>query len=204
MAPAEPGRNRQYTRPVTEIKPAYLIAGTDEGEDRPDPGAPARARGARGGAGRIELFEAGEGRRAPDAEALLSSLAAIALISSRRYLLVNGVDAWGKKDTEQVVKALADLPPDTTVALIARGKPPAALKKAVEGAGGELLLFDSPKEREMPKHLVGEPRSLASIWLRTRRGCSWTGSARAPCACAPSSSGSPSGRVRRARRHRRA
>jgi len=145
---------------VAEIKPAYLIAGTDEAKIARTR-ARLRERAEReGGPGALELFEAGEGRRAPDAEAVLSSLAAIALISSRRYLLVDGVEAWGKKDTEQVAEALADLPPETTVALIARGKPPAPLKKAVEGVGGQLLLFDSPKERELPKHLVGEAKEL--------------------------------------------
>ncbi len=145
---------------MAEIKPAYLIAGSDEAKIA-RARARLRARAEReGDGGALELFEAGEGRRAPDAEALLASLAAISLIASRRYLLADGVEAWGKKDTEQVANALAELPPETTVALVARGKPPAALKKAVEAAGGELLLFDAPKERELPKHLVSEAREL--------------------------------------------
>jgi DNA polymerase-3 subunit delta len=135
-----------------------LIAGSDEakiGRAR----SRLRARAEREG-GDLELFEAGEGRRSPDAEALLTSLAAISLISSRRYLLADGVEAWGKKDAEQVAEGLSELPPETTVALIARGKPPAPLKKAVEAAGGELLLFEAPKEREMPKHLVADAKEL--------------------------------------------
>jgi DNA polymerase III delta subunit len=106
------------------------------------------------------LFEAGEGRRAPDAEALLASLAAISLIAARRYLLVDGVEAWGKKDTERVAEAIGALPPETTVALVARGKPPAPLAKAVKAAGGELLKFEAPKERELPKQLVADAREL--------------------------------------------
>jgi DNA polymerase III subunit delta len=145
---------------MAEIKPAYLIAGTDEGKIS-RARARLRARAEReGGPGALELFDAGEGRRAPDADALLSSLAAISLIASRRYLLVDGADAWGKKDTEQVSEALAELPPETTVALIAHGKPPPPLKKAVEAAGGELLLFDAPRERELPRQLVGEAKEL--------------------------------------------
>jgi DNA polymerase III subunit delta len=143
-----------------EIKAAYLIAGTDEAKiGRARARLRARAEG-EGGPGALELFEADEGRRAPDAEALLASLAAISLIASRRYLLVDGVEAWGKADTERVAGALGDLPPETTVALIARGKPPTALKKAVEAVGGELLLYDAPKERAMPKQLVAEAREL--------------------------------------------
>jgi len=145
---------------MAEIKPAYLIAGTDEAKIARTR-ARLRARAEHeGGSGALELFEAGEGRRVPDAEALLASLAAISLIASRRYLLADGVEAWGKGDTERIAAALAELPPETTVALVARGKPPAALRKAVEATGGELLLFDAPKQRELPKHLVGEAREL--------------------------------------------
>jgi DNA polymerase-3 subunit delta len=143
-----------------EIKPAYLISGSDEAKIARTR-ARLRARAEReGGAGALELFEAGEGRRAPDAEALLASLAAISLIAARRYLLVDGVEAWGKKDTERVAEALAALPPDTTVALVARGKPPAPLAKAVKAAGGELLKFEAPKERELPKQLVADAGEL--------------------------------------------
>jgi DNA polymerase III subunit delta len=143
-----------------EIKPAYLISGSDDAKIARTR-ARLRARAEReGGAGALELFEAGEGRRAPDAEALLASLAAISLIAARRYLLVDGVEAWGKKDTERVAEALEALPPETTVALVARGKPPAPLAKAVKGAGGELLKFEAPKERELPKQMVADAREL--------------------------------------------
>jgi DNA polymerase III subunit delta len=143
-----------------EIKPAYLISGSDEAKIARTR-ARLRARAEReGGAGALELFEAGEGRRAPDAEALLASLAAISLIAARRYLLVDGVEAWGTKDIERVADALGALPPETTVALVARGKPPAPLTKAVKAAGGELLKFEAPKLRELPKQLVADAGEL--------------------------------------------
>jgi DNA polymerase III subunit delta len=143
-----------------EIKPAYLISGSDEAKiARTRARLRARAEG-EGGAGALELFEPGEGRRAPDAEALLASLAAISLIATRRYMLVDGVEAWGKKDTERVAEALKTLPPETTVALVARGKPPAPLAKAVKAAGGELLKFEAPKQRELPKQLVADAGEL--------------------------------------------
>jgi DNA polymerase-3 subunit delta len=145
---------------VPEIKPAYLIAGTDEAKIARTR-ARLRARAEReGGPGALELFEAGDGRRAPDAEALLGSLAALSLTASHRYLLADGVEGWGKADTESVAAALGSVPPETTVALVAHGKPPAALRKAVEDANGELLAFEAPKEREMPKRLVAEAREL--------------------------------------------
>ena len=142
------------------MKPAYLIAGTDEAKI-----ARARARfreraEREGGQGALELFEADDGRGAPDVDAFIGSLATISLISSRRYLLVDGVDSWGKADTQRALDALAQIPAETTIALVAHGKAPAGMPKAVEKAGGELLTFDVPKERELPKHLVAEAREL--------------------------------------------
>jgi DNA polymerase-3 subunit delta len=141
------------------MKPAYLIAGTDEAKI-----ARARARlreraEREEGHGALELFDA-EGRRAPDVEALIASLASISLIASRRYLLVDGVEGWGKGDAKRAVEVLSAIPPETTVALVAHGKAPAGLAKAVEAAGGEVLAFDVPRERDLPKHLVAEAGEL--------------------------------------------
>ena len=141
---------------MAEIKPAYLIAGDDEAKiartrER------LRARAEReGGPGALELFTAGDGRRSPDADALIGSLAAISLTASRRYLLADGIQGWGKGDAERVAEALAALPPDLTLVLVAHGKPPAKLAKAVEGAGGEVLSFAAPRERDLPKRLVAD------------------------------------------------
>jgi DNA polymerase III subunit delta len=142
------------------LKPAYLITGTDEAKI-----ARARARlreraEREGGPGALELFEAGEGRRSPDVEALVGSLAAISLIASRRYLLVDGVEGWAKADAKRATEALAQIPDETTVALIAHGKAPAGLDKAVKSAGGEILSYDAPRERELPKQLVADAREL--------------------------------------------
>ncbi|HET8976423.1 MAG TPA: DNA polymerase III subunit delta [Solirubrobacterales bacterium] len=145
---------------MAEIKPAYLIAGDDEAKiARARQRLRARAEGD-GGPGALELFEVGDGRRAPDADALLGSLPAISLTASHRYLLVDGVEGWGKKDTEAVAEALRSIPPETTVVLVAHGKTPAPLKQAVEEAGGELLSYEAPRERELPRQLVAEAAEL--------------------------------------------
>jgi DNA polymerase III subunit delta len=146
--------------PEPEMKPAYLIAGTDEAKIARTRGRLRERAEREGGPGALEVFEAGDGRRSPDVDALLSSLAAISLIASRRYLLVDGVDAWGKADAERATEALGQIPPETTVALVAHGKAPAGLKKAVEAAGGEVLAFDVPRERELPKQLVSDAGEL--------------------------------------------
>src|SRR3954447_118720 len=142
------------------MKPAYLIAGTDEAKI-----ARARARfreraEREGGAGALELIDAGEGRRSPDVEELAGSLAAISLLASRRYLLVDGIESWGKGDAALAADAVAQIPPETTIALVAHGKPPTGLDKAVKAAGGEVLSFDAPRERELPKRLVSDAREL--------------------------------------------
>jgi DNA polymerase-3 subunit delta len=145
---------------VSEIKPAYLVAGTDEAKIARTRRR-LRSRAEReGGPGALELFEAGEGRRAPDAEALVGSLAAISLTASRRYLLADGIEKWGKGDTERIVELIGQIPPETTVVLVAHGKAPAAIAKAIKSAGGEVLSFEAPREREMPKQLVAEASEL--------------------------------------------
>ena len=145
---------------MAEIKPAYLIAGSDEAKIA-ETRRRLRARAEReGGPGALELFEAGEGRRSPDADALIASMATISLTASRRYLLADGVEGWGKGDTEKVAEALKSIPPETTIALVAHGKAPAKLAKAVEAAGGEQLTYEAPRERELPKRLVADAKEL--------------------------------------------
>jgi DNA polymerase III subunit delta len=142
------------------MKPAYLIAGTDEAKIARTRSRLRERAEREGGPGALELFEAGDGRRSPDVDAFVNSLAAISLIASHRYLLVDGVDAWSKGDTERAAEALGQIPPETTLALVAHGKAPAALAKVVEKAGGEVLSFDVPRERELPKQLVADAREL--------------------------------------------
>jgi DNA polymerase III subunit delta len=145
---------------MAEIKPAYLIAGSDEAKIS-EARRRLRARAeSEGGPGALEVFEAGDGRRSPDAEALIASLAMLSLTASRRYLVADGIESWGKGDADRVAEALASLPPGTTVALVAHGKAPAKLGKAVEKAGGAQLVYEAPRERELPKRLVTDAKAL--------------------------------------------
>jgi DNA polymerase-3 subunit delta len=142
------------------MKPAYLIAGDDEAKIARTRGRLRDRAEREGGPGALEVFEAGDGRRSPDVEAVLGSLATISLIASRRYLLIDGVEGWGKADAEKAVEALGQIPPETTLAMVAHGKPPSGLAKAVEKAGGEILSFELPRARDLPKHLVADAREL--------------------------------------------
>jgi DNA polymerase-3 subunit delta len=145
---------------VSEMRSLYLIAGTD-GAKIDATRARLRARAERdGGAAALEVFEAGEGRGAPDHEALLAAIPAMSLTESRRYLLVDGVERWRDKQAEAVAAALADLPPELSIVLISRAKAPAKLVKAVKAAQGEVHEFEAPKAREMPRVLVADAGRL--------------------------------------------
>jgi DNA polymerase III subunit delta len=138
-----------------EIKPAYLIAGTDDAKIDAAL-ARLRARAEReGGPGALEAFESPEGR-APDAGALIAAIPAMSLTASRRYLLADRVDRWSGAQAASVASALGGLGPDTTVVLVARGKAPARVGPAVKKSGGEVLQYDAPRERELPRRLVAE------------------------------------------------
>jgi DNA polymerase-3 subunit delta len=143
-----------------EMRSLYLIAGTD-GAKIDATRARLRARAQRdGGAAALEVFEAVEGRGAPDHEALIAAIPAMSLTESRRYLLVDGVERWRERQLEAVATALTELPPDLSIVLIARAKPPAKLVGAVEAAKGEIHEFEAPKARQMPSVLVGDAKRL--------------------------------------------
>ena len=152
------------SREKSEIAPAYLIAGTDVAKlDAALARLRARAE-AEGGPGALESFAAAAGSTAgPDAEALVAAIPALSLTASRRYLLADGVERWSAKQAGAVAEALAALPPDLTIVLVAREQPPKlkAPKKlgdAVEAAGGQVLAYASPKPRDLPRWLVAEAR----------------------------------------------
>jgi DNA polymerase III subunit delta len=143
-----------------EMLPLYLIAGTD-GAKIDATRLRLRARAERdGGAASLQVFEPGEGRGAPDHEALLAAIPAMSLTESRRYLLADGVERWRDRQLEAVAAALAGLPPDLSVVLIARAKAPAKLVSAVKAAKGEIHEFEAPKARDMPRLLVADAERL--------------------------------------------
>ena len=143
------------------IKPAYLIAGSDEAKiDAALSRLRARAE-RESGTGTLESFTPPAGSQAPDANALVVAIPSMSLMASRRYLLADGVERWTARQAEPVVGALGALPPDLTLVLVARelapkARPPKGLAEAVEAAGGEVLRYQAPKVRELPARLVAE------------------------------------------------
>src|SRR5205807_2008753 len=69
-------------------------------------------------------------------------------------------ERWRDRQLDAVTGAVAALPPDLTVVLIARGDAPEKLKRAVEAASGEAHEFAAPSPRAMPKALVAEAERL--------------------------------------------
>jgi DNA polymerase III subunit delta len=143
-----------------EMRPLYLIAGTD-GAKIDATRARLRQRAEReGGSAALEVFEPGEGRGMPDHEALVAAIPAMSLIGSRRYLLADGVERWRDRQLDAVTNALAVLPPDLTLVLIARAKAPAKLSRAVKAASGEIHEFEAPRARDVPRALVEDAGRL--------------------------------------------
>jgi DNA polymerase-3 subunit delta len=141
------------------IRPAYLIAGTDEGKiDAVLSRLRARAE-REGGPGALESF--GSGEAPADPHAIIEAIPSMSLIAERRYLVADGVERWTAKQAGIVSEALSELPPDVTLALVARESPPRqkapkGLADAVKGAGGDVLRYDAPKARDLPARLVAE------------------------------------------------
>jgi DNA polymerase III subunit delta len=137
---------------MAELKPAYLIHGDDHGavaERR----AGLKALAEQGGdAASVEVLEGEAG--APAGVAL--ALSAMTLAIGRRVILVDGVERWKQGEVEQhLVPAMAQMPPNTTVALFAReesrSKAPAAVHDAVKRAEGQVVAQGTVKPWELPK-----------------------------------------------------
>jgi DNA polymerase-3 subunit delta len=139
---------------VADLKPVYLISGDDDAKIDAWR-ARVRARAERElGPGGLEAFDA----KADGAEALTTALAAMTFTDGTRYLLAEPVEGWKADEIAMLEPSLAAMPPDTVLVLIARGKAPAKLAKAVEKAGGEARDYGAPKPWELPKWVVDRAR----------------------------------------------
>ncbi|HXB15184.1 MAG TPA: DNA polymerase III subunit delta [Solirubrobacteraceae bacterium] len=134
---------------MAELKPVYLIHGDDHGavgERR------AGLRALAEGDGGAELLE-GE-QASPEGAA--AALAAMTLAVGRRVMIVEGAERWRGADVEtHLAPALAEVPPDTTIAIFAReearAKAPQVLHDAVKKAGGQVVPQMTVKPWELPK-----------------------------------------------------
>lgn len=142
-----------------EMKPIYLFGGDDQARIEATRSRLRARAESEGGGGALEVFEPAGERSGPDAAALAASLAAMSLTVGRRYILADGVERWKAGEVDTVAAALAVPVAETTLVLIARGKAPAKLVKAVEAGGGEARSFEAPSARDLPGWVVEQARA---------------------------------------------
>jgi DNA polymerase-3 subunit delta len=146
---------------MAKWKPAYLIHGDDHGRIAERRASLRGSAEAESGTGGVEVLEGD----AASPEAVGLALSAMTFAVGRRFIVVEGVERWKDADAkEHVLPALAVLDAETTIAFVARedgrAKVPAGLAKAVEKAGGDVILHATVKTRELPKWAIGEARRL--------------------------------------------
>jgi DNA polymerase-3 subunit delta len=132
---------------VAGLKPAYLISGDDDAKIDAWRARVRRRAEDENGPGALETFSA----PTDPPEAVAIALTTLTFASGDRYLLADGVEGWKAGDLEPLERELAAVPEGTVLVLIARGKAPARLAKAIEKAGGEHREYAAPKPWHMPK-----------------------------------------------------
>jgi DNA polymerase III subunit delta len=141
---------------VSELKPAYLVCGDDDAKiDAWRARVRRRAEEERGPGG-LEAFDA----RSSEPDEVAMALAALTFDPGTRYVLVDDAGAWKATQLGPLVAVLADMPPDSVLVTIVRGKALKQLCKAVEKAGGEVREYAAPKPWELPKWTIERAREL--------------------------------------------
>jgi DNA polymerase III subunit delta len=141
---------------VADLKPAYLICGDDDAKiDAWRARVRRRAEEERGPGG-LETLDA----TTSDPAEVAASLAALTFDPGTRYVLVDDAGAWKAAQLAPLEATLADMPPETVLVVIVRGKPLKQLCGAIEKAGGELREYAAPKPWELPKWTIERGRDL--------------------------------------------
>jgi DNA polymerase III subunit delta len=141
---------------VADLKSAYLISGDDDAKiDAWRARVRKRAEEERGPGG-LEVFDAASSEPGEVAVAL----AALTFDPGTRYVLVDGAGAWKAAQLGPLEATLADMPPDTVLVAIVRGKPLKQLCAAIDKAGGEHREYAAPKPWELPKWTAERGRDL--------------------------------------------
>jgi DNA polymerase-3 subunit delta len=145
---------------MAAFKPAYLIHGDDHGRIGERRARLRELAEAQSGPEGLEVFT-GE---AATGEAVAVALAAMTFAVGRRFLIVDGVERWSESEVGPVVTALAELPPDTTVAFFARDegrlKAPPGLVAAVKSCGGDVAHESAVKPWELPRWVLARASEL--------------------------------------------
>jgi DNA polymerase-3 subunit delta len=140
-----------------ELKPAYLIWGDDEVRLDAWRGR-LRARVATEAAA-LELLR--DDRLS--GQAVAAAISTLTLSVGQRYVLADGIERWKERDVKEAAAALAAVPAGTVVILIAVGKAPPGLAKAIEKAGGEVHACEAPKAAAYPGWVSERARELGLV-----------------------------------------
>jgi len=142
---------------VAELKPAYLIWGDDEvrldawrGRLRARVAAEAAA---------LELLR----DERLSGQAVAAAISTLTLSVGQRYVLADGIERWKERDVKEAATALAAIPAGTVVVLIAVGKTPPGLAKAIEKVGGEVHACEAPKAAAYPAWVAERARELGLV-----------------------------------------
>jgi len=143
------------------FKPAYLIHGDDHGRIGERRARLRTVAEAESGSGGVEVLE-GE---AASPETVALALSAMTFAVGRRFVIVEGAERFREADVvAALVPALAAIAPETTVAFFGRddgrAKVSGKLAAAVKAAGGDVVVEQLLKARELPKWAVAEAARL--------------------------------------------
>ena len=143
------------------MKPAYLIAGDDEAKIARTRGRLRERAEREGGPGALEVFEAGRrpplaGRRGGGRLTRRHLADRLAPLPARRRS--RGLGQGRRRARPSRRSARSRRRPRSRWSPTASR--PRGMAKAVEKAGGEVLSFALPRERDLPKQLVADAREL--------------------------------------------
>jgi DNA polymerase III delta subunit len=141
---------------VPDLKPAYLVCGDDDAKiDAWRARVRRRAEEERGPGG-LETFDA----RSSEPDEVAMALSALTFDTGTRYVLVDDAGAWKAAQLGPLEAVLADMPAESVLVTIVRGKALKQLREAVEKAGGEVREYAAPKPWELPKWTISRAREL--------------------------------------------
>jgi DNA polymerase III subunit delta len=135
---------------VADLKPVYLVCGDDDVKIDAWRARVKKRAEDEGGSGSLEQHDAG----AMPPDALAGDLAALTFATGTRYILVDGVETWKPNQLDPLERALASMPPETVLVMVARGKAQPRLCKATEKAGGEVRDYEAPNSRQLGKWTI--------------------------------------------------
>jgi len=142
------------------FKSTYLIHGDDHGRIAERRGRLRIVAEGESGEGGVEILE-GE---AASVEGAVAASCAMSLTPGRRFVIVDGVQRWKAADLGPLLELIADMPPETTLAMFAReegrDRVPDGLADAVAKAGGVVQEEAQVKPWKLPDWVRGQARKL--------------------------------------------